>query len=270
VILGITTWSLGSPVVALLVARWVRAYPADRLHVLRIRRPIWRVARDALDKYGARGLVSQVAGRLGWRGSGPDPEAVAVAAELDAVARSHDLAGWRTVLTNPPPAVRVHTFRRLDDPRLSARVRREGMEVVVNGGGGIFRRALLDQVPGGVLNPHAGPLPRYRGMNAVEWAVFHGDRPCVTVHSVDTGIDTGDIIRSRPVEVRAEDTIPALRARSYAVAVEALFGVLADLRAGRAARVPQSRDAGRQHYVMHPRLLAIAERRIARLAGGGA
>ena len=34
----------------------------------------------------------------------------------------------------------------------------------------------------------------YRGMNVTEWSVLHGDPPGVTVHIVDPGIDTGDIL----------------------------------------------------------------------------
>lgn len=44
------------------------------------------------------------------------------------------------------------------------------------------------------LNLHNGPLPKYRGVNPVNWALknketFHG----VTIHRIDLGVDSGDI-----------------------------------------------------------------------------
>jgi methionyl-tRNA formyltransferase len=48
------------------------------------------------------------------------------------------------------------------------------------------------------LNVHAGKLPQYRGRNIINWALINGERELgVTVHFVDEGIDTGDILLQR-------------------------------------------------------------------------
>ena len=48
----------------------------------------------------------------------------------------------------------------------------------------------------GVLNCHMGILPKYRGMDVVEWPFLENDRLNVgiTCHLMDKGIDTGDIL----------------------------------------------------------------------------
>jgi methionyl-tRNA formyltransferase len=44
------------------------------------------------------------------------------------------------------------------------------------------------------LNLHAGPLPRYRGMRPVNWALKNGEREHgVTIHGIDEGVDTGPL-----------------------------------------------------------------------------
>jgi methionyl-tRNA formyltransferase len=45
-----------------------------------------------------------------------------------------------------------------------------------------------------VLNLHNSPLPKYRGVNPINWALKNGERNHgVSIHRIDGGIDTGDI-----------------------------------------------------------------------------
>ena len=62
----------------------------------------------------------------------------------------------------------------------------------------IFRPMLLEAAPLGFLNLHAGMLPFYRGRNVINWALINGEREIgVTVHFLDQGVDTGDILLQR-------------------------------------------------------------------------
>ena len=48
------------------------------------------------------------------------------------------------------------------------------------------------------INCHAGKLPFYRGRNILNWVLINDEREFgITVHYVDEGIDTGDIILQR-------------------------------------------------------------------------
>jgi hypothetical protein len=220
---------------------------------------------DAVDKFGWRGLLHQLAVRYGRAAAGSSDEDAAMRQTLAAYAGEHHLDGWRTLLEQRSPRLVTHVFRGLTAPGVVATVREQRLEVLVNCGGGIFRQDLIREVPWGILNPHMGPLPKYRGMHALEWTIFHGEPPQVTVHYIAGGIDTGDILVVRPVVVRAGETIVGLRARAYPLAVETLVEALAAIREGRVQPRPQQPEEGRQYYTMHPRLLAVTERRIARL-----
>ena len=46
-----------------------------------------------------------------------------------------------------------------------------------------------------VLNLHNGPLPKYRGVNPINWALRNGEREHgVTIHEITPGIDDGPIL----------------------------------------------------------------------------
>lgn len=57
------------------------------------------------------------------------------------------------------------------------------------------------------LNIHGSLLPKYRGRAPHIWAIIHGEEKIgVTIHRIDEGCDTGDIILQREMEVSASDT----------------------------------------------------------------
>lgn len=58
----------------------------------------------------------------------------------------------------------------------------------------ILSAAFIDRC-GRVLNVHNGPLPRYRGVSPINWALKNGERSHgVTIHEVTPGIDEGPIV----------------------------------------------------------------------------
>ncbi len=65
----------------------------------------------------------------------------------------------------------------------------------------IFPRAVLDLPPFGCLNLHPSLLPAYRGPAPLFWQFRQGETHTgVTVHFMDEGADTGDIVLQRLVE----------------------------------------------------------------------
>jgi methionyl-tRNA formyltransferase len=61
---------------------------------------------------------------------------------------------------------------------------------------------------------HASLLPRYRGAAPVQWAIANGETLTgVTTMRIEAGLDTGDILLQRPVEIGPEETAAELSAR---------------------------------------------------------
>ncbi|MGA1128833.1 MAG: phosphoribosylglycinamide formyltransferase [Chthoniobacterales bacterium] len=73
---------------------------------------------------------------------------------------------------------------------------------------------LLAAFPRRIINIHPSLLPRHRGLRAWEQALAAGDSVAgCTVHYVDEGVDTGEIIAQAEVDVRPADTAESLHAR---------------------------------------------------------
>jgi methionyl-tRNA formyltransferase len=59
----------------------------------------------------------------------------------------------------------------------------------------IIHQDLIDVPKFGSINLHPSLLPNYRGMAPQHWPILNGDKETgVTVHFIDEGVDTGDII----------------------------------------------------------------------------
>ena len=80
----------------------------------------------------------------------------------------------------------------------------------------IFRNELINLPPLKTINCHAGKLPFYRGRNILNWALINDEKEFgITVHYVDEGIDTGDIIMQRCYPITDEDNYATLLERAY-------------------------------------------------------
>ncbi len=141
-------------------------------------------------------------------------------------------------------------------------------DLTILAGTPIIRPPVLAAPRIGTLNAHQGELPRFRGMNVIEWSVFEGAAPTITIHFVDPGVDTGDIVAEERIPLRRGDTLPTLKLRAGELQAELLARVAVEVRDGTVMRRPQRVQDGRQYFTMHPRLRAIAEKRLQQQLSG--
>lgn len=116
--------------------------------------------------------------------------------------------------------------------------------------GYILRAEFLDLLAAGCINVHPAFLPYNRGAYPNVWSIVEGTPAGVTIHYIDEGIDTGDIIVQREVPVEPFDTGETLYRRLEREAVSLFREAWPDIRAGNIARVPQDRGQGTSHRVM--------------------
>jgi methionyl-tRNA formyltransferase len=112
--------------------------------------------------------------------------------------------------------------------------------IVVVAYGQILPRDVLEIPRIACLNLHASLLPRWRGAAPIQAAIAAGDcETGVTVMYMDEGLDTGDIVLQRNVEILPNDTGGSLHDRLAQIAPETLLESLRLLAAGNAPRIPQ-------------------------------
>jgi phosphoribosylglycinamide formyltransferase-1 len=92
-----------------------------------------------------------------------------------------------------------------------------GAELVVCAGYmQLLRPVFLGRFPGRIVNVHPAPLPDFPGARPLEDVLAAGaPAAAATVHFVDDGPDTGDVIASEPVPVLPGDTVETLRERVH-------------------------------------------------------
>ncbi len=106
---------------------------------------------------------------------------------------------------------------------------------------------ILKQAQKGAVNFHDGPLPRYAGLNAPNWALIEGAGEYgITWHMIDGGIDEGDILAQRLFDVAEEETAFSLNSKCYAAAMDSFDEVIDQLEAGKLIRKPQ--DLSQRSY----------------------
>lgn len=73
--------------------------------------------------------------------------------------------------------------------------------------GQILSQEILDIPKKGVINIHASLLPKYRGASPIHYAILNGEKQTgITIMKTDIGIDTGDILLQKPLEIGAKET----------------------------------------------------------------
>ena len=132
--------------------------------------------------------------------------------------------------------------------------------IVVVAYGQILPSAVLEIPKIACLNLHASLLPRWRGAAPIQAAIAAGDRETgMTVMYMDEGLDTGDILLQRKIDIRPNDTGGSLHDRLAEIAPELLRESLRLLGSGNARRSSQdqtlatyapklNREAGRINW----------------------
>lgn len=108
-------------------------------------------------------------------------------------------------------------------------------DVVVVSGTSILDGKLLERLGSTpTINIHCGITPRYRGNHGAFWAVVNGDWANVgtTVHFVDSGIDTGEIIAQESIELERGDDPRTIGLKQYAVGIRLLSEAISRICAG--------------------------------------
>ena len=92
----------------------------------------------------------------------------------------------------------------------------------------------------GIVGFHYSMLPARRGGAPLNWAIIDGLTDTgITLMYLDEGIDTGDIIAQRPLQIAQEDTVKDLLDRIVFTAPNMLAENIDDIEAGAVVRIKQ-------------------------------
>jgi methionyl-tRNA formyltransferase len=127
----------------------------------------------------------------------------------------------------------------------------------------IISKKVLQSVNVPFINIHAGITPRYRGSHGAYWALANNDKEnCgVTVHLVDAGIDTGNILFQENIPITAKDNFATYGYLQLAVGLKLLQKALNELFEGKMEVKKNDLDSALWH---HPTLWGYLCKRISK------
>ena len=97
----------------------------------------------------------------------------------------------------------------------------------------IFKSKIINLPKYKIINCHAGKLPFYRGRNVLNWVLINDEKEFgITVHFVDEGIDTGDIILQKSFQITDQDDYKTLLEKAYSECANILYDSLLLFRKG--------------------------------------
>lgn len=149
----------------------------------------------------------------------------------------------------PPPAKQkalefdlpVFQFEKIKAPEAVSAIRSLKPDIMITAAfGQILSKEILDIPHLGCINVHASLLPKYRGAAPVEWAIMKGEKVTgITAMMTDIGLDTGDMILKKTLEIGSDETGAELTHRLSVLGAEVLLDTLKLVQQGKAARIKQ-------------------------------
>ena len=112
--------------------------------------------------------------------------------------------------------------------------------------GQILSKEILDMPRLGCINIHASLLPKYRGAAPIQWSILNGDEKTgVTIMQMDEGLDTGNMIIQKEIEIAPDETGESLFDKLSMLGAEMISEVLAKEPSGdRYESTPQGEGDG--------------------------
>ncbi len=92
----------------------------------------------------------------------------------------------------------------------------------------------------GCINVHASLLPRWRGASPIQQSLLHGDsKTGVTIMQMDKGMDTGDVLTMKSIDIESQETTETLHDKLAELAVSPLLETLDAIAEEKVTRTPQ-------------------------------
>lgn len=134
-------------------------------------------------------------------------------------------------------------YDELNEPQLIEKVQKLDVDAaVVCSFNYKIPRVLMNATRDGFINVHPSMLPKYRGGNPYSRVIMNGETETgVTIHFMDEGFDTGDIIAQKAYHIHSKATMGTIFNELNVLGIELLLQVLQAYESEELPRIPQPR-----------------------------
>jgi methionyl-tRNA formyltransferase len=143
-------------------------------------------------------------------------------------------------------AIRVVTVDAVNSAETARILSSEPVDLGLSLGNGYIAKRIFTLPRDGMINYHGELLPEYSGAQSIIWPVYLGERRTgFTIHRIDAGIDTGDILLRREFDIVFRPTLRETVAATSAVVNPHMPDAIAEV----VADWPRLRDGARRQVV---------------------
>lgn len=127
--------------------------------------------------------------------------------------------------------VRVNS---INDNKTIEIIKEYNADIIIVNGTRIISKKVLSSTNAKFINTHVGITPKYRGVHGGYWALANNDKSNfgVTVHLIDEGIDTGDILYQSNIQVSSQDNFTTYPILQINTGIQLMLKALKDYREG--------------------------------------
>lgn len=170
------------------------------------------------------------------------------------VAFSIRLHMLRKLIRETTSSTRVVLASDVNSTKYEELLKQKKCDVLVISGGKIIRKNIINAPTLCTITIHNSVLPKLRGWGGGEiWALIHNQYEALgtTVFYTDEGVDTGDILLQRKLQVSSNDSLSTLRYKNIELGNELLSEAIHLLQTGKAPRYKQN-DSKASYINRHP------------------
>lgn len=134
----------------------------------------------------------------------------------------------------------------------------------------ILKESHIKSIKEMAFNLHLAPLPEYRGCNQFSFAIINEDKEFgVTLHRLDCGIDSGDIIFEKRFAIPQDCFVDELLALANSHGIELFCKNLENMIHGRYTLKPQSSIHSKSEFHLRSEIESLKHIKLESCGGGG-
>lgn len=161
----------------------------------------------------------------------------------------HDIRNknGESTIINLAKKYNIHTIDapNINDIKVINRIREDKPDIIISGYFDQIIKKDLIKIPSfGILNIHLSMLPEYRGVKPVFWVLKNNEcKTGITIHIVEEGLDTGDIVIQKEINILSTDSVDSLTKRMSIIGGEILQIAIENIRLNRLEFKKQDLDS---------------------------
>jgi len=153
---------------------------------------------------------------------------------------------------SPIPDEIIINVNSINDNSIAQLINQLSPNLIFVNGTRIISTTIIESTKIKMINIHVGITPKYRGVHGGYWALYNNDYKNfgTTVHYIDSGVDTGNVIAQRTTTISKQDNFTTYPILQYCLGLKILSTTITKSNFNNIESPPSKVSQSKLHY--HP------------------